>query len=260
LVRQARRILVATDFDGTLAPIVAQPDLAQPCPEAEAILRTLAQERDFRVAIVSGRALIDLRRRCNIPGGWYIGGHGNETEAPPGEESHRAHQLKTRHELELAAADIRALLPAWPGARLETKPYSLALHFRQAPRWESAIREAFSLLATQHGLRILMGRKVVELLPADAMNKGTAVKRLRTRLLCDLTIYFGDDVTDEDVFRFGDAALIGVKVDHLESPGTTSSADFRLESPAQMAAALTAIQRARPAGQKKSVRFSPNTP
>ncbi len=253
--------MLATDFDGTLAPIVAQPEFARPEPQAAALLCAMARERDFRVALVSGRALVDRRRRCDIPGGWYIGGHGNETQAPPGEaESHRTHQLKARRELELVAGDIRALLPAWPGARLETKPYSLALHFRQAPRWESAIREAFSLFATQHGLRILMGRKVVELLPADAMDKGTAVKRLRTRLQCDLTIYFGDDVTDEDVFRSGGPALIGVKVDHLESPGTTSEADFRLESPEQMAAALVAIQEARPTVQKKSVHFWANTP
>jgi len=252
-------VLVATDFDGTLAPIVARPEDALPLPGAVAALAALAQRRDLRVAIVSGRALSDLRARCLVPGCWYVGGHGNETSsgAPGGDlgeapASPRDPQL--RRELARRAEELRQRMPSWPGARLEAKPYSLAVHFRQAPQWAESIRQAFSALAAPGGFRVLLGRQVVELLPEGALTKGHAVQRLRTRLGCDLAFYFGDDVTDEDVFRLRHPDIIGVKVEHAEAAEATA-ADFRLASPQAVEAALEAIERLRPLEQKKNVLF-----
>ncbi|HUX68426.1 MAG TPA: trehalose-phosphatase [Terriglobales bacterium] len=251
-------MLVATDFDGTLAPIVARPEDAVPLPGAVAALTALAQRRDLRVAVVSGRALSDLRARCPVPGCWYVGGHGNETSAGgEGEASEAApgpRDPQLRRELAQRAEELRQRMPHWPGARLEAKPYSLAVHFRQAPQWAESIRQAFSALAASGGFRVLLGRQVVELLPQGALTKGQAVQRLRTRLGCDLAFYFGDDATDEDVFRLRDPNIIGVKVEHDEAPAA-SAADFRLTSPLAVQAALEAIERLRPLEKKKNVPF-----
>ena len=248
-------MLVASDFDGTLAPIVAEPERAAPLPAALMALSTLAARPDFRVAIVSGRALADLRGRCPVPNCWYVGGHGNETHSPDGGddltpapmEGHAA----IRERLQELAAELRRRLPDWPGTQLEVKPYSLAVHFRQAPQWAPAIRDAFSALAAQAPFRVLLGRQVVELMPQNALTKGHAVLRLSHRLACDLVFYFGDDATDEDVFRLPHEHIIGVKVAHDESPGELTAADFRLSSPAAVAAALVQIATERPAASPR---------
>jgi trehalose-phosphatase len=262
-------VLVATDFDGTLAPIVARPEAAAPLPQALAALATLARRRDLRVAVISGRALSDLRARCPVPGAWYLGGHGNETSpALPASPGALPAALETAPEsapdkavtwraLADAAERLRARLPEWPGARLETKPYSLALHFRQAPQWAEPIREAVSSLAGQSPLRVLFGRQIAELLPEDALNKGQALQRLRRRLGCDLAFYFGDDTTDEDVFHLEDVHLVGVRVLHAEAANATTAAAFSVTSPREVAAALEAIAAALPAIQNKTLPILP---
>ncbi len=257
-------MLVATDFDGTLAPIVARPEAAAPLPEALAALAALARRRDLRIAVVSGRALTDLRARCPVPGCWYLGGHGNEASpALPGPPEAAAagggavpSQAAMGRALAEAAERLRARLPDWPGACLEAKPFSLALHFRQAPQWADAIREAVSRLAGEGGLRVLFGRQIAELLPENALNKGQALQRLRRRLGCDLAFYFGDDTTDEDVFRLAGGHLLGIRVLHPESAGTPTAADYSVASPREVARALEAIAAARPAPEKKTLPFS----
>ncbi len=257
-------MLVATDFDGTLAPIVSRPEAAAPLPEALAALAALARRRDLRVAVVSGRALSDLRARCPVPGVWYLGGHGNEAspalpqlsaaEAAQADGA-RSHAAMWRA-LAAAAERLRARLPEWPGARLEAKPFSLALHCRQAPQWAEPIHEAVSELAAASDLRVLFGRQIAELLPQDALNKGQALQQLRRRLGCDLAFYFGDDTTDEDVFRLGGEHLVGVRVLHTESADNATAADYSVASPREVARALEAIAAARPAAEKKTLPFS----
>ena len=253
-------MLIASDFDGTLAEIVPQPEAAAPLPEVLALLRRLAQQPRMRVAVVSGRALSDLQARCPVPGCWYVGGHGNESSGP---EEHAAHptplepedHMRVRHQLETVAAEIQRRAAAWPGVQVEAKPYSIAVHFRQAPQWEAGIRAAFSELAAAGAYRVMLGRQLAELLPEGCLTKGHAVHRLRTRLRCDLAFYFGDDVTDEDVFSFDDAHIIGVKVEHGEGAGATAAA-YRLQSPAEVLAALTAIEQGFLAVGEKTLHFS----
>lgn len=216
------------------------------------VLTALAARRDFRVAVVSGRALSDLRARCPVPGCWYVGGHGNETTPgagdnlgpqQPGPAPPRAQAMRQR--LAEIAASLRQRLPQWPGVRLEAKPYSLALHYRQAPQWEEAIRELVSRYAAGGGLRTLAGRCVIELLPDDALTKGHALERLLHRLGCDLAFYFGDDTTDEDVFRLREPRLIGIKVESRENPAPSAAA-YAVGSPREVLLALQEIAHLRP--------------
>ncbi|MGH9478982.1 MAG: trehalose-phosphatase [Terriglobales bacterium] len=225
-------MLIACDFDGTLAPIVASPDAARPLPGVVEALTALAARRDCRVAIVSGRALSDLQRHLPLAHCWFIGGHGNESAygppdpppaaspAPPPElratPPAPSHGALLRAAVAAAARELQRQMPAWPGARLEAKPYSLALHFRLAPACGPAIHAAAEAVAARGGFRLLAGRQLVELLPDGALTKGQAVHRLRRQLHCDLAFYFGDDTTDEDVFRFPDPDIVGVKVEHRD--------------------------------------------
>lgn len=239
-LRAAHRILLASDFDGTLAAVAPLPELAHPLPGALQALAALARRRDFRLAIVSGRGLDDLRQRCPLEPCWYVGGHGSETDGPDG-------LTPTYPARRQAIADITAILrgrlPQWPGARLEAKPFSVAVHFRQAPAWGDRIRHEVGELAAadpQGRFRVLLGRQVVELLPAQALTKGQAVQRLRSRLECDLAFFFGDDRSDEDVFQLHDPAIIGVKVDHAEGSALTA-AQYRLDSPTAVVRALQTL-------------------
>lgn len=244
-LRAAHRILLASDFDGTLAAIAPQPELAHPLPGALEALAALARRRDFRVALVSGRGLDDLRHLCPLDPCWYVGGHGNELDGPDGDAS--GHPARRQAIAEITAI-LQRRLPQWPGARLEAKPLSVAIHFRHAPACGERIRHQVSHLATtdpQARFRVLLGRQVVELLPAQALTKGQAVQRLRARLECDLAFFFGDDRSDEDVFDLHDSAIIGIKVDHSEGPAMTA-AQYRLDSPTAVIRALQAISIQRP--------------
>lgn len=251
-------MLIASDFDGTLAAIVPRPEDAVPVAGVLELLGRLARHPRLRVAVVSGRALADLQGRCPVPGCWYVGGHGNESSGP---ETHFNHarepgrHMRIRHQLEAVAAELQQRMAAWPGAQIEAKPYSIAVHYRQAPQWADAIQATVSALAAAGAYRVMQGRQLVELLPAEAQTKGQAVHRLRTRLGCDLAFYFGDDVTDEDVFSGYDVHVIGVKIEHGETAVPTAAA-YRLGSPSEVLTALEAIEQAFPAVREKVLRFS----
>lgn len=264
-LKTARRVLVACDFDGTLAPIVARPEDARPLAGVVEALSALAAHRDCRVAVVSGRALRDLQRRLPLDQCWFIGGHGNESAygspgaaplesaaAPPEAAGGPAasHAAGLRAAVAAAARELQRHMSSWPGARLEAKPYSLALHFRLAPDCGPAIHAAAERVAARGGFRLLAGRQLVELLPEGALTKGQAVHRLRRQLRCDLAFYFGDDTTDEDVFRFPDPGIVGIKVEHGEHPGATA-APYRLGSPSDVLEALRAIHTFRVQDKKK---------
>ncbi|HET9783457.1 MAG TPA: trehalose-phosphatase, partial [Terriglobales bacterium] len=236
----------ASDFDGTLAPIVADPDAARPLAGVVELLNAMAEQPGLRVALVSGRSLSDLRVRCPVSRGWYVGGHGIETGRGMDDvtSASTAPPEQMRRQLREMAAELQRQMQQWPGTRLEIKPYSLAMHFRAAPEWAGAVRDAFSQLARHSDFRVMLGRQVVELLPADSLTKGHAVQRLRRRLRCDLAFYFGDDTTDEDVFRLEDPDIIGIKVVHPETSQPTA-AHYGVASPQAVVIALREIARLR---------------
>jgi trehalose 6-phosphate phosphatase len=110
-------------------------------------------------------------------------------------------------------AQLATALPRIPGVRIEDKGPSLAIHYRMA-RARSAVRRHILIAAADlHGARIVEGKMVVNVLPADAPDKGTALVRLSKRLRCPSAIYVGDDENDEDVFALASQGrLLGVRV------------------------------------------------
>jgi trehalose-phosphatase len=230
-------LLVACDYDGTLAELVDDPDQAWPVPEAIDALRALASLPDTEVAVVSGRALRDLAVLTRLPPEVrLIGSHGAEHDAG----SAGALEETAGAELEHLGTGLAAIAESFDGARLEHKPASVVLHYRTVAPEDVAglLEEVDAFLATEPGLRVLRGKQVVELLVVAA-DKGTAIVNLRDQLGA-VVLFVGDDLTDEDAFAaLGDADL-GVKV----GPGLTRATQ-RVADPPAVAELLGALLAAR---------------
>jgi len=184
-------VLLAFDYDGTLAPIVADRELAKMRPKTAQLLCKVCQL--YPCAVISGRSKADVAPRLGNAGVKYlIGNHGLE----PGRDlSEFAGEVAlVRPQLELALSHCQ-------GVELEDKIYSLAVHYRksrQKRQARSAIRDA--VLALPLGMRIVTGKLVVNVVPERAANKGDALLELREQEAANTAFYIGDDVTDEDVF------------------------------------------------------------
>ncbi|MGE0314897.1 MAG: trehalose-phosphatase [Lautropia sp.] len=218
----ARRPLVAFDFDGTLAPLVPEPEKAAMDPRARERLERL--RRRFPVAVVSGRGLADLRDRIGIDGIALVGSHGSEWpqasgdmamptgDAPAGDDG--AALQAQRDAVAGWVAQLRALLPAAaPEAVLEVKRLSLSLHYRHAHD-PMALRERLARLF--EGLRPqptrIDGKFVWNLIPPGAPTKFDALEKLLRSSGAGTVIFVGDDATDELVFEHAPAEWLTVRV------------------------------------------------
>ncbi|NLA35916.1 MAG: trehalose-phosphatase [Actinobacteria bacterium] len=222
---RAPQLLIACDYDGTLAPIVDDPAEAHPLRAAMAALRSLASLPDTHVAVISGRSLRDLALLTRLPGEVHlVGSHGSEFE--PGDIGRLSEEQLAR--LSELRRDLRAVADATPGCTIESKPAGVAFHYRRAHdpvAGEAAARAVLDGLATADGVHAKIGKLVVELSVVDA-DKGKALERLRSVLSADTIVFIGDDVTDEDAFARLRGPDVGVKV----GPGDTL-APHRISDP-----------------------------
>lgn len=197
-IARAPVLLVASDYDGTLAPIVSQPANAHPIRESMIALRAIAAMPNTHVAIISGRALDDLAFHTGDAAGLrLVGSHGSEFD--PGfaaSLSPRASQLRAT--LGLALRDIAA---RHAGSWLEEKPAALAFHYRNAAEAtaNAAVAAVMDGPAKWPGVFVRSGKKVIELSVVET-NKGDALRRIRSGVGATAAIYIGDDETDEDAF------------------------------------------------------------
>jgi trehalose-phosphatase len=221
-------LLVASDFDGTLSPIVNDPALAAPIEEATAALAAIADLPDTHVAVVSGRALEDLRTRVGMPTHVHlVGGHGAEIGSLP-DQGLEPEQAARRASI---LTTLQALAGTAHGFVVEPKPRSVAFHFRNAlpEDAEHALRQVRELAAGLDDVIVKEGKKVIEL-AVTAGDKGIAIRRLARSLAADSIIYIGDDVTDEDAFVVLGENDLGIKV----GPGPTRATE-RIDDPAAVA-------------------------
>ncbi|MEW6250808.1 MAG: trehalose-phosphatase [Planctomycetota bacterium] len=229
-IARAPVLLVASDFDGTLAPIVAQPALAEADRESLVALRALAQMPQTHVAIISGRPLADLAARAQESGFYLVGSHGSEFESgfvlPLAPEA--------RERLEHLRAALRAMAAGDTGFLLEEKPAGFAFHYRNAPEpaGDEAVHRILAGPGSWPGVHVRQGKKVIEL-SVVGTNKGIALSKLRQRVGASAVLFFGDDVTDEDAFATLSGPDVGVKV----GPGETAAA-FRIENTLEVARVL----------------------
>lgn len=219
------RLLVSSDYDGVLAPIVADPAAARPLPGAISALRQLAELPGTAVALISGRSRADLAERSGLSGESgevrLVGGHGAELA----EGLHLTAEQAALHQ-RLARA-LAELVARHQGVWLESKPASLVVHTRPAtPEVATAARSAaMAGPGSWPGVTAGTGKEVVELsvVPTD---KGTALTTLRKQTAADAVVFLGDDVTDENAFAVLGDGDVGVKVG--EGP---TRARFRVPDP-----------------------------
>jgi len=217
----ASNVLLAFDFDGTLAPIVSEPPQARMRSETSRLLAEVA--RLYPCIVVSGRAHSDLLGRLDgIPVRGVVGNHGVE----PWETSQ-----ELADEVQRWRPVLERKLRALPGVTIEDKSFSVSVHYRRARDKERARARILDAAAALGDVRVIGGRQVVNILPPGAPDKGTALVSERERLECESAIYVGDDETDEDVFGLEDPIrLLGIRV----GPSPTSAAEYSINSQAQI--------------------------
>lgn len=204
-------LLCVFDFDGTLSPIVAQPEQAHLPPEA--MQRLVALMEYALVAIITGRSVADIRARLGFSPHFIAGNHGLEG-VPGWEWRMQAYEEQCRGWKQTLAAALQDCARFDAGIVIEDKRYSLSVHYRQAQdpqRAEQALRELFASCLPQ--ARVIGGKYVFNLMPDDSIDKGRALEQLMQISGACAAIYAGDDVTDEDVFRLHRPDVLTVRIE-----------------------------------------------
>jgi len=223
------KVLIAFDFDGTLASIVAERSRAALRPNTARLLTRLCAH--YPCAVISGRSRADVAvRLAGAPVKYAVGNHGLE----PGSDLGLFQEMVARNR-----PIIEVALAGHAGLDIEDKRYSLAVHYRRSPA-KRAARAAIlrSVAALPIAMRIVPGKLVLNVVPQGAPNKGDALLELREREGAEMAFYVGDDVTDEDVFRLEEPGrLLTVRV----GPSASSAARYFLRDQGEIDALLTRL-------------------
>lgn len=236
-------LLIATDFDGVLAPLVDDPASSRPLAASAQALAALvgAQDGKIAVAYISGRRITELAQLAQpVPGVYLYGTHGAQSgridAAGHLEAFHTGLTEAQQEQLDAASAQATTLAETARGAWVEHKETSVVLHTRLAsPADTERIETEFRNFVAGLDAHVILGHDVTEVSATDA-TKGKALSRLRNEIGASAVIYFGDDVTDETVFAVLNGPDIGVKV----GSGDTL-AGYRVENPEHVALVLTTI-------------------
>jgi trehalose-phosphatase len=238
---EASRVLLLFDYDGTLTPIVARPEIAILPEETRRSLTTLAEMDKFVVGVVSGRGLADLEALVAIPGLVYAGNHGLEISGAGADFVHQDARSFEAALMEIAES-LERELAGIPGIVVDNKRLTLTVHFRSTPdsysnQVDSTVVATAAPYVHAGTMKITRGKKVVEVRPNLDWGKGQAIEKIRED--CGdspYLVFFGDDQTDEDGFSVvqdagGLAVFIGL-------PRQNTKALHQLESPAEVAQVL----------------------
>lgn len=215
-------LLCVFDFDGTLAPIVEEPQEAS-LPQ-EVLQRLSVLSEHVPLAILTGRSVADIRSRIEFEPDYIIGNHGSE--GIPG------WQLKGDYYRELCQSWKTSLSQALqqevkfgPGMWVEDKGYSLTVHYRPTQQGEQVKKRLKALFAELvPDARVIAGKNIFNLLPPNAPHKGTALEKLMEISGAHHAIYVGDDVTDEDAFELRRPNIMTIRVEYMAG----SAAEFYL--------------------------------
>jgi len=224
----AKHLALVLDFDGTLVPIRRRPTQARLAGGTRRVLERLARRPRLTVFLVSGRMLADLRCRAGVSGAGFGGLHGWEKEGgnrKPAELRRAFRALKRL--LDTRLAGLR-------GIEIEDKGWALTVHYRGASRDTASRMQAIlgeTLDSFHEPVRVLEGKKVWEVLPRENRGKGSAVRSLVRRMPPGtLTVYLGDDTSDEAAF----AALRSAVTVCVGAGSEPTRAHYRLRGPAEV--------------------------
>jgi trehalose 6-phosphate phosphatase len=202
LAERAGEVALCLDFDGTLSPIVEDPQAARPLRGIVELLEPLAA-RFAAVALISGRPAAYLAEHAAAPGVRYLGLYGlqeirdGQVQVDPRLEAARPAVLAAHQDLRDSAA-VRD-----SGAWLEDKEYAVAVHTRRVPdpdRWAAPVDAAAREVADRHGLEVVPGKLVWELRPAVRSDKGDAIRRVVAESGAREVVVVGDDLGDLAAF------------------------------------------------------------
>jgi trehalose 6-phosphate phosphatase len=237
-IARVKHLLVALDFDGTLAPEVDDPEKARALPESRTAVLALLKLPNTRVALVSGRALRSLEQVSDLPDNTLlVGSHGIEIRLDSPDIT------LTLDEAELAQKDVLEevlgeVADSFDQVWLEPKPAGFALHTRLATDHHSRVAH---LVATSEAtaeiddLTIRAGKNVLEF-SVRSTTKGEAIEHLRKYTKADAVFFAGDDVTDEDAFAALAADDLGLK-----SGDGETLANYRVSGPTKVAQVLSLL-------------------
>ncbi len=223
--------VVFLDYDGTLAPIVSNPEMAVMSDETREILKKLAS--CTTVAIVSGRDRMDVATKVGFENLIYAGSHGYDISGPDNFSFQLPEGEEVLRDLEQADENLRKQLAAIPGAVVERKRYAIAVHYRNVEAEDVAkvIEAVDKELANHEKLKRGEGKKILELKPAADWHKGKAITWLLKTMNFGneryMPVFIGDDITDEDALKSIQNLGVGILVG---SHGQDTAASFRLDS------------------------------
>lgn len=235
LMKKGKKTVFFFDYDGTLTPIVQQPDLARLSSEMREIIWQLS--RKYKLAIVSGRERKDLQALVDIPEIFYAGNHGLDIVGP-GISMIYPKVKKYLPVIENVSTDLVKILSTIPGVIIEKKNISVAVHYRQVSKKDlPSLRVLLKNILKEEmdHIQVMKGKKVVEILPNIEWNKGKAVLWIMDVLGLNfsenMVFYLGDDTTDEDAFRILRTRGTGI---FIADKDKISAADYRLSSPSEV--------------------------
>ncbi|MFN4763097.1 trehalose-phosphatase [Gillisia sp. Q332] len=204
-IKGNRKITIFLDYDGTLTPIISDPDAAELPDDNREIIADLSNITP--VAIISGRDLRDLKSKIEIDTVIYAGSHGFDITGPDGLEMVHESEKEVTPALDEAEKRLKEQLKDILGAYIERKKFAIAVHYRNVEqKYVQEIKDAVQKEADRQDiLKTGSGKKILELKPNINWNKGYALDWLTEKLAWDkekyLRIYIGDDITDEDGFE-----------------------------------------------------------
>ena len=257
-IDRAEHVLLATDFDGTLAPIVPRPELARMSETDRDSLRAISRRERYSVAIVTGRRMEEIRSLAKLGEVYYAANYGMEIDGPNGFRFREPEGDRARFLVASLAPQLESSLADIEGAVVENKSLSVTVHYRHVrPEMLASVRnrvkDVTAADVSAGHIRVSEGnRAAIEVVPMDSTDKGNAIALILDRMREVGTrpwpIYMGDDVMDEDGFRLvndrGGASIIVGPED-----GVSTDARFFVDSPADVSrflARVVAVSEGRP--------------
>ncbi|KAM0927099.1 hypothetical protein ACQ4PT_003205 [Festuca glaucescens] len=237
---KGKKIVMFLDYDGTLSPIVANPDAAYMSDAMRAAVRDVAKH--FPTAIVSGRCRDKVYNFVGLSELYYAGSHGMDIKGPS--SNPESVLCQPASEFLPVIDEVYKLLvektKSTPGANVENNKFCLSVHFRcvDEKRWNFLAEQVKAVIKDYPMLKLTQGRKVFELRPSIMWDKGKALEFLLESLgfanSSDvLPVYIGDDRTDEDAFKVLRERGQGVGILVTKSAKETS-ASFSLQDPGEV--------------------------
>ncbi|MFN3531284.1 MAG: trehalose-phosphatase [Candidatus Brocadia sp.] len=242
LLRAYKKIILLTDFDGTLTPIQEHPDLANLSEKVRQVLLKFSHNRTFFLGIITGRSLRQIKKLVNIPGILYAANHGIELEGP-GIRFSSSEAKKARCNLWHIYMRLFNALRHIKGVYLEDKGYTISLHYRLVKKASDVefIKKTLDSITKPYLERKILsmstGKMVYEIRPPVKWNKATTIQWLLTNYFPlefsgeALLVYLGDDQADIEVFT----ALSGERLMvFVGTASDVSEADYYVHSPEEV--------------------------